>query len=257
MKRQSIVIVILSGWLVIACGTGKGLKNIDDSFTTSQLIQNHIQASPKFNTLATRVQVSYDDGSKSQSATVHLRMEKDKTIWVSASIVGITIAKLMITPDRVNYYETLSKSYFDGDFSLLSMWLGVSLDFEMAQNILLGNAVFPLDEKLYSKSISGKNYRLTPFQQSDFLKHIFLINPLNYKMTSQQIMQPQEQRVLTVDYASYQEAGNYFFPKSIKINAVELNNQTSITLDFRPIDFNANVSFPFTIPRGYDKIQLR
>jgi len=258
MKIKILVSIISFSILLFSCGTTKKAvgEGIDSSMTAKSLIGLHNAKEPDFKTLASRVQVVYDDGEKSQSITVSLRMKKDETIWVTASILGITMAKILITQDNVSYYETIGKTYFDGDFSLLSTWLGTDIDFEMAQNILLGQAVFDLKDTNYEASVFGENYRLTPKKQSDFFKHIFLLQPNTYKISSQQIMQPQEQRILTVDYGSYQETGGQLFPKTISINAIELQKKTSIQLDFRSVDINPQVNFAFKIPGGYEEIQL-
>jgi hypothetical protein len=44
------------------------------------------------------------------------------------------MAKASITPTSVSYYGT----YFEGDFSALSQWLGTDLDYNKIQNMLLG-----------------------------------------------------------------------------------------------------------------------
>ncbi len=258
MKIRSIFLLFLCSFLFISCGTSKKVVGgaLDASMNAKSIIDLHNDKEPVFTTLASRMQVNYDDGEKSQSVTVALRLQKDETIWVSASILGITLSKMLISKDHVSYYETIGKTYFDGDFSLLSQWLGVTIDFEMAQNILLGQAVFDLTKNKYKASIIGSNYRLSPEKQSEIFQHIFLIQPGTFKMASQQVMQPNEQRILTIDYDSYQEAGSYLFPKSIKITAIEFQKQTRINLEYRNIDVNAQVSFPFRIPNGYEEIRL-
>jgi hypothetical protein len=47
------------------------------------------------------------------------------------------MAKASITPTSVSYYGT----YFEGDFSALSQWLGTDLDYNKIQNMLLGEAL--------------------------------------------------------------------------------------------------------------------
>ncbi|GGD79806.1 DUF4292 domain-containing protein [Planktosalinus lacus] len=257
MNYFKFLVLTIAGIILVSCSAAKKTTgNLNSKIKTEKLIDLHKKSEANFTTLATRVQVNYDDGSSSQSMTISLRMEKDKAIWVSASILGITMAKMYITPQHVSYYETIGKTYFDGDFSLLSDWLAVDVDFNMVQNILLGNSVFNVDEYQYTTSFSESNYILTPKNNNGLLQHLFLINPDNFKMASQQIMQPKEQRILKVDYLSYQPAGNYVFPKEIRIDALEINNQTKIALDFRQIDLNARISFPFKIPNGYDEITV-
>jgi hypothetical protein len=50
------------------------------------------------------------------------------------------MAKASITPTSVSYYEKIKGTYFEGDFSALSQWLGTDLDFNKIQNMLLGEA---------------------------------------------------------------------------------------------------------------------
>lgn len=257
MNILRLVSFLFISTLIISCGTTKkAATKIDANKSVKEIINLHQKSEAVFKTLASRVQVNYDDGETSQSVTVSLRMQKDETIWVSASILGITMAKLLITPEKVSYYETIDRSFFDGDFSLLSRWLGVELNFEMAQNILLGNAVFKLNDNAYLASVTEANYKLTPKKQKELFQHLFLINPTNFRMASQQVAQPLDQRVLTVDYVSYQEAGNYVYPKEIRLHATEKEKQTRITLDYRNIDVNPQLSFPFRIPKGYQEITI-
>ena len=39
--------------------------------------------------------------------------------------------KVKITPDRVQMYNKIDKTYFDGDFSLIKQLLGVDLIFQI------------------------------------------------------------------------------------------------------------------------------
>lgn len=257
MKNTKILLFIMASAIFMSsCKSAKRTATPDAGINSAELVNLHKSTEPRFTTLASRVNVNYDDGSRSQSITVSLRMKKNETIWVSASILGINIARLLITPDNVSYYETINRTYFDGDFSLLSSWLGVEVDFQMVQNILIGQAVFPINNNQYEASVFGQNYRLTPKTEHALFKHIFLVNPANNRMASQQIMQPEEQRVLTIDYASYQNAGFFLFPKEIRLNAVEQSDLTRILLDFRTVDVNPEVTFPFRIPDRYKQITI-
>ncbi|HBY68121.1 MAG TPA: DUF4292 domain-containing protein, partial [Flavobacteriaceae bacterium] len=132
-------IFIVLAIVLSSCGAAKkvkGSKTAKENISTKNIIASHEAASPKFKTMAARIQVSYKDDDTQQSVTVSLRMEKDKTIWVKASLLGITLVKANITPDRVQYYETIGGTYFDGNYALLSDWLGTEINFEKAQAIL-------------------------------------------------------------------------------------------------------------------------
>lgn len=244
--------------LLVGCKSTKYVhRNMaSSSMTISKLIDSHKTALPDFKTLASRVQVMYDDGSKTQSITVSLRMERDQVIWVKASILGITLAKALITPEQVSYYETISNTYFEGDFSLLSDWLGTELNFEKAQAILLGQSIFSLDDSRYKVSVSGNRYKVQPKRQPQDFIHSLFLNPLNYKVEAGSLSQPNEGRLFSLNYGDYQSLEGGYYPTDIHIDASEGDEKTKISVTYKNIDINPNVRFPFEIPDGFDRIRI-
>ncbi|WP_034260134.1 DUF4292 domain-containing protein [Altibacter lentus] len=257
--KYPLILLVACVYLLSSCGAGKGAgagNNANAALSVKEIMAAHQMASPNFSTLAARLQVVYEDDSKLQSITVSLRMEKDKTIWIKASLLGITLSKVLITPDRVSYYETIGNTYFDGDFSLLSTWLGTEINFEKAQAILLGQSIFNVDTATYTSKVYQNKYQVAPKKQPlDFI-HYLLLHPQNYKVASGSLSQPSEKRLLTIRYGEYQQIGNDFYPSDILINASEEDTNTKIELNYKDIDLNVSLSFPFTIPEGYEEIQL-
>ncbi len=100
--------------------------------------------------------------------TVNFRMKKDDTIWMSGQLLGIPLAKVMITPNSVQFYEKITRTYFDGDFRLLSDLLGTPLDFQKVQNLLLGQTIYDLREERYQLTESARGYQLKPVEQEIF-----------------------------------------------------------------------------------------
>ncbi len=245
-------------FVFISCGGGKaviGSEKASPSLSTKEIIKTHNTALPEFNTIAARMHVLYESGDDMQSLTVSMRMEKNQKIWIKASILGITLAKLYITPESVSYYETISNTYFDGDFSLLSNWLGTEIDFQKAQAILLGQSIFDLDNK-YKTDIIVNKYKLQPKTQSQNFIHSLLINPDNFKIASETLSQPTDNRMFTINYGPYQSLKGGFYPSEIKIVATQKGEETKIEVNYRKIDYNVSIRFPFTIPKGYEEIQL-
>lgn len=255
--RTSLLFVVLL-LALHGCGPGKQVATRSElkPMDVSKIIQTHEKASPSFETMASRILVTYQDEKKLQSMTVSLRMQRDEKIWIKASLLGITVAKVLITPDRVSYYEKISNTYFDGDFSLLSDWLGTDIDFDKAQAILLGQSIFSLDKKSYTSSVTQNTYRLLPKTQPDNFIHTLFLNPNNFKVVSGTLSQPQDKRNLRIKYGDYQQIEGEYYPSDITINSTDEISMTKIEVVYRKIDLNVNVSFPFTIPSGYDEIQL-
>lgn len=259
MLKKIIALFFVSfSLLFLGCKGTKSVTEGGDSslLSTDKIISFHRVANPNFKTLASRVQVVYDDGEKQQSITVSLRMEKDKTIWIRASILGITLAKAIITPERVSYYETISNTYFDGDFSLLSECLGTELNFERTQAILLGQSIFPLNDTQYKSSVVSNQYKIEPKKQPYNFIHSLFLNSKNYKVLSGSVSQPGDNRLFSIRYGDYQEIDGGYYPGDILIDASENDEKTKISVSYKNIDINASVSFPFEIPEGFERIEL-
>ena len=256
MRHSLYILTVLL--IFSACGPGKQVASREElkPMDVSKIIQTHENASPSFETMASRIMVTYEDEKKLQSMTVSLRMQRDEKIWIKASLLGITIAKVLITPDRVSYYEKITNTFFDGDFSLLSDWLGTEIDYDKAQAILLGQSIFSLDKRGYTSSVMQNTYRLLPKKQPENFIHTLFLSPENFKVVSGTLSQPKDKRNLRIKYGDYQQIDGQFYPSDITINSTDEYSMTKIEVVYRKIDLNVNVSFPFTIPQGYDEILL-
>lgn len=256
--KRSAVKQFLLGVMVIFVSSCKSTKvvsggAVDDRLSAKAVIKAHYQNEANFKTLNGKVRIGYSDGEDSQSVSVSLRMEKDKAIWMSAPL---GIVKAYITPDRVTYYNKLENEYFDGDFTYLSELLGTDVDFAILQNLLTGQAIVNLREEKYTIDIAEDAYRLVPKLQGVLYKTLFKIEPKNFKMAVQQLSQPLEKRLLEISYENYQTVGKEVFPNEIKVKAISEDNENNIELEFRNIEFNGSVNFPYKIPSGYKKIEL-
>lgn len=253
MKIRLLYIILLV--IFTSCG-GTKVATKAESLPVRDVVNFHKEASPKFKTLAGRVQLAYETDTKEQRVTVSLRMEKDKAIWVKASILGFTLAKIMITPDKVSYYETIGKTYFEGDFSLLGEWIGTPINFQQAQDLLLGQSIFSLKPSDYTSEISQNKFKIQPKKQPHNFIHSLFLNPENFKVASETLSQPEFGRILNIRYGDYQKIEDQHFPTEISIVNSESQEQTKIDIVYKKIDLNVDISFPFEIPSGYERIQL-
>lgn len=178
-------------------------------------------------------------------------MEKDKTIWINATL---GLARAIITPDKVRFYNRINNQYFEGDYTLISNLLGIELNFKKVQSLLLGESLFNLKDGKYTASTNDKSYILQPKEQTALLELFLLLNPSHFKMDSQQLQQPLKKRFLQVDYLVYQDVDKEILPKDIKIIAVEDNEEVIIAMEYKSVSLNEEVRFPFKIPSGFKEI---
>ena len=256
MKTYKCLIVILLVSLTTSCKSARTVAStgeINSGLSAKQLIRENTRQDAKFKTLQARVKIDYIQDLHEQGYTVNLRMEKDKTIWISATL---GLARAMITPDEVSFYDKINNQYFKGDYTLLSNLLGIELNFKKVQSLLLGESLFDLKGGKYIASSNDKSYILQPKEQTALLELFLLLNPSHFKMDSQQLLQPSKKRFLQVDYLAYQDVDKEILPKDIKIIAVEDNDEVIIAMEYKSVSLNEEVRFPFKIPSGFKEIIL-
>ncbi|NQY04701.1 MAG: DUF4292 domain-containing protein [Flavobacteriaceae bacterium] len=252
IQYSFVILLFLS-----SCKTQQVASGSSDikKMSAKEVIKKHDKSKADFKTLSSKLKVRYEDPTQTQNVTVSLRIEKDKKIWISASLL-IPLAKVLITPERISYYNKIDKTYFEGDFSLVSNWLGTELDFQQVQSLLLGESLFDLNDGKHTAEVYDTSYLVKPKKQLELFERLFLINAKHFKMDSQEISQVQESRILLVNYNEYQDVSKEKLPKKVKVVAVDKKDETKLDIDFRSITLNRDLSFPFKIPGHYSEIKF-
>ena len=256
MIKKHIIPLLFVTIVLVSCGGARKAKmgtTAPEDAAVAAVVARHYENELDVETIQGKLNLNYQTEERNQSVTVSFRMKKDETIWMSGQLLGIPLAKVMITPNSVQFYEKITGTYFDGDFSLLSDLLGTPLDFQKVQNLLLGQTIYDLRKERYQLSESTRGYQLET-SNNELLKRMFLLDAGNYKALAQQLSQPRENRSVTVTYPEYQKVEGKLFPTQIQVLANEGAENTRIDMTFRGIEFNVPVSFPFSIPSGYEEI---
>ena len=215
---------------------------------TKQILKKHIKQHAKFNTLQCKLKIELFQNSKAQSNTVTLRMERGKIIWINAFL---NMIRIKITPDRVQMYNKIDKTYFDGDFSLIKQLLGIDLDFSNLENLLLGDTFFKHNSSSLNQVKDNSGYTLKPYKLDPALNVLYRINPFYFKMKTQEISHLKEEIHLKVNYDDFQEINQQLIPSKMAITINEKQNNTFIKLNLKSVSLNQSIRFPFKLPKGY------
>lgn len=219
------------------------------------IIEKHNENKSTFSTVYIKSDASFDNGKQSQNVSAEIKIKKDKQILVSLRFLGITMAKASITPNSVSYYEKLKGTYFEGDFSTLSQWLGTDLNYVKIQNMLLGEALDDLSKGKYIESLVEDVYRLDDKANNNTQK-TFYIDPINFKVKKQEVIQTKEARMIQMEYADFKTFTEAILPQIVHIKAIQEKGKTEINLEYKSISFNEELSFPYSVPNGYKRILI-
>lgn len=254
MKYFTLLLII--PFVLFSCGSSKTITNRADivELSPKKVLKNHAKSNFNKNTLSADLKMSFDKSGRSQSMNVKLKIDKDKMIWLSGSVFGFTVAKAIITPERVSYYVKINKTYFDGDFSQINNLLGADLDFTMLQNLLLGDAIFDMNAKDYDSKVDQLSHLLTPKQENAIADILLWIHPINYKIEKQEIRTFEDNKFLSVQYQDYEEIKGTAIPGKVLILVKDHKNNASIRMDYRSVRLDEEISTPYKIPSGYKRV---
>ena len=220
--------------------------------TAEKIIQNHYSNKNDFSTLYIRAGAKYKDENNSQNVSAEIKIKKDEKILVSIRFLGITMAKALITPKEVKYYEKINGTYFEGNYGSLSQWLGTDLDFYKIQNMLIGQPIGDLTKAEYSFLLTDKFYKLSTIE--DKTEKSFSFEAEHFLLKKQEIKQPEMERSFEVAYTNFHDFVSIILPTNLMIHAAQKKGETNISIDYNSATFNEELSFPYNVPDGYDRI---
>lgn len=231
--------------------------NVQDStvVTSEKIIQKQYNNKVDFSTLYIKASAKYKHEDDSQSVTAEIRIKKDEQILVSIRFLGITMAKALITPKEVKYYEKINGDYFEGNYESLSRWLGTDLDFAKIQNMLIGKPIDDLSKDKYSFTETDKFYKLTA--NNGGTEKSFSFEAEHFLLKKQEVIQPEKERRFEANYPNFQNYPLGILPASLTINAFQKEVKTTIIIDYNSINFNEELTFPYSVPEGYERIYIK
>ena len=173
MNKFNYIVFTLLAILMFNCKSSKTITGGEANLnlSTKQLLKESAKSVANFETLQSKLKITYTQDGKEQSYTVNFRAKKDEVIWISAMF---SVVKALVTPEKVSFYNKLDNTYFEGDYKYLSDLLGTELDFEKVQNLLLGEAIFTLNSNTYEVSVNDDSYILQAKKQHELFEIFFL-----------------------------------------------------------------------------------
>ncbi|WP_264552829.1 DUF4292 domain-containing protein [Flavobacterium sp. N2038] len=259
--KKYIAIVLLSVFVISCKSKAAAVQNNTNKTEEApkedkKVVEKHYNNKLDFSTLYIKASAKYADEKQSQNVTAEIKIEKDKQILISVRFLGITMAKALITPTTVSYYEKIKGTYYEGDFTSLSQWLGTELNYSKVQNLLVGEALDDLRKGKYTQTIVENLFRLED-QKEEKIKKVFYLDSEKYLIQKEEISQTAENIMLDIVYSDNKVFNQGTLPTSIEINAVQPKGKTNINLNYNTISFNEELSFPYSVPSGYKNVIIK
>lgn len=270
---------------------GKPLKNR----TPAAIIKRNANTNFDFDYLGMKLSVDFSQEDKEQSFKANIKMKKDSIIWISISpALGIEVMRVIITPDSVKYISKIPKNkyYYEGDFSVISDMAQMDLNFEMIQDMLLGNPVMldKQDDKLVSV-IDERNYgliskfdrklkrilkydekkldindeiKINPSSKTynkvrrkadveQLLLKRFWIDGYNYYLTKALYNDYYNFRQVAIDYTDFKVVEDQFYPSKGSIKVNAPDSWQELKFKITKIRVGKKYKFPYDVPDDFER----
>jgi len=257
LRCSFFMVCLVNSIMLLSCKAKKAVIPevviASKGISTDEIIASHYATQKDFSTIYIKSSVAYTDDKQSQNVSAEIKIKKDEKIQISIRFLGITMAKALISPTEVKYYEKINGKYFEGNFAGLSRWLGTDLDFQKVQNMLLGQAFDDLHKDTYQMTISDQLYKLENTTNLNINK-AFYIDSDQFLLKKQSIIQSSTGRMLQVTYPNHKEFREAIVPLNLVIEAIQHQEKTNINIVYNAFTFNEELSFPYGVPDGYERI---
>lgn len=205
-----------------------------------------------YQTFNAKMKVDFEgsDG-KHYDVNAFVRLRKDSVMWITINaLLGIDAFRVLITPDSVKVVDKLKKTVSLRTVGYLQEVTGIPITFNELQDLLIGNPLFLDSSNISSYKKDDKSISLVSL--GAVFKHFLTVNKDDYTVQHSKLDDVDAIRARTADmtYGSYENRNNIKFSTYRRITVSE-KSKLDIEMQFKQFEFNAPLSFPFTIPRNY------
>ena len=207
-----------------------------------------------FKTFSAKIKVDFEggDGKRNPAFNAFVRLKKDSILWVNINAaLGFDAFRVLITPDSVKVINKLNRTVQLRSVGYLQELTKIPMTFTDLQNLLIGNPIF-LDSNINSYKKDDRTISLISI--GILFKHLLTVNKEDYTLQHSKLDDVDAVRARTADltYSEYQSKNGFRFSTHRRITVSE-KSKLDIEMEFKQFDFNADLSFPFTIPKNYKR----
>ena len=140
-KFPAYAIIFFFLWLV-SCRTVRELPVGEAKpISTGKLLKKVEQNAFFYDFFAVRrISCQFSSNKEKTNFRINLKALRDEKILVDIKKLNIPVGRVLLTPDSVKYVNYIDRNYFLDDYSFLSEFLNIDLDFATIQSILSNNA---------------------------------------------------------------------------------------------------------------------
>ncbi|TVR39742.1 MAG: DUF4292 domain-containing protein [Bacteroidia bacterium] len=263
MPKRINTITLLLILVMAACGPLREVVTPDPDVSTaavSRTLSAMRDNETSFDFFATRFSGYATIENTSYNLSGSIRIRKDSAIFISVSpLLGIEMARILVTPEEVRFINRLEGTYFVGDMGFINSMLNTTLDFYMLQSILVGNDFSHFSSDNFKVSADrGRILLQNPGRYPKnmhnpgfaFQQNIWL-DPDSHRIAENLLYDPVSRRSLRSKYERFDRVDDQYVPREIVFLFVEPGARTELSLRYSRTSINEPQSITFSIPDRY------
>lgn len=202
-----------------------------------------------------------------------MKIKRDSIIWISISpALNLEAVRCVFTPDSVMFVNRIDKTYYQGNYEVISKLAGISLNYQTIQSVLLNELIFyPFESKIdtlelfktYNVSkkkndVELKNYSYKERRQMAGKKFDTLVTTQslvvgsdNFRIHNIEIEDQTKNMKAEIKYSMYNQIGTINFPNFLTFEVKSHKRKMYLMVNYDKQEFNIKQTYPFSISSKY------
>ena len=265
MKQISYIVLLVL--ILTSCSTSRNtLRNTTiGGLSGTEYMEKVIEWTPSRDNLTARARIELNVGSSSpMSVNANMRVRRGEIIRFSvAPILGIEVARIDITPDKIMAVDRMNKRYVELGFAEISSLLNTELDFNILQSLILNEIFIPGKDKLSVADASG--FTLSPYADRARLQvkgtkrigYSFFTSATDGRLEETVIALKVLPYSLHCRYADFTMLGNDVFPQSIEMMSEGTDKKYSLDMKLSRVNTDSNWDSKTELSSKYRKMSVQ
>ena len=258
-KTGLIILVILSGCKSRQTAVKTPLTTAQNEVHTAEYVVDQIvksQSDLSFINIS-RAETNIDFKGRSFYFVSSVKIVKNQEISISATVLGMEIAKIQLLPTSCYIFDKLHRQYSQISYEELSQMLGTEISYQILEN-LLTNRLFTFSETAPNKAFSivqlPEKYILTEKKKAGNFTHFFDVLP-DFKISTTSLNDDANE-ILSVNYSGFDIKNGVLFPMNISLKTNFKDKILFANFDIKKIEINKKFEIsPIDISR-YKKVNF-
>lgn len=228
--------------------SGKEITRANKKLLLAELEGNRIN----YSSFSGRAKTKLNINKSSHNATLNLRIKHKEAIWISVTaILGIEVARILITPDRIQIMNRLQNQYIDKPFDYLYQFTSNEFTFNEIEDLLVGNIMsFVLTPEISAFGATSGFELQGQHKDLDFS----MVISNNYTLETAKFSQTSIQQKLVSNYGDFQEVSEQHIPRSIQLLIDAPKLALDAVMNYNNVNLNSELEFPFQVPTSYKQV---